>query len=93
MDAFGDPPRVSVTARQAPLPQPGWRLLGFASVGLGAGLFSAESPFLVLAAAFLPACIALIVIALQSDPVGEEAITWRTSATADELVAKEDHHG
>ena len=47
------------------LPQPGWRLLGFASIGLGAGLFTADAPFVVLAAAFVPALIAVIVIAVQ----------------------------
>ena len=47
------------------LPQPGWRLLGFASIGLGAGLFTADAPFVVLAAAFVPALIAMIVIGVQ----------------------------
>ena len=51
------------------LPQPGWRLLGFASIGLGAGLFTADAPFVVLAVAFVPALIAMIVIAVQGTTV------------------------
>lgn len=47
------------------LPQPGWRLLGFASIGLGAGLFTADAPFVVLAAAFVPALVAMMVIAVH----------------------------
>ncbi|MEX2136970.1 MAG: hypothetical protein WEB29_08510 [Chloroflexota bacterium] len=48
------------------LPQPGWRLTGFASIGLGAGLFTADAPFAVLAAAFVPALISMVVIAAHS---------------------------
>ena len=48
------------------LPQPGWRLAGFASIGIGAGLFSADAPFAMLAAAFIPALISLVVIAAQA---------------------------
>lgn len=48
------------------LPQPGWRLTGFASIGIGAGLFSADAPFAMLAAAFVPALISMIVIAAQA---------------------------
>jgi hypothetical protein len=58
------------------LPQPGWRLLGFASIGLGAGLFTADAPFVVLAAAFVPALIAMIGIALQGATL--HAINERT---------------
>ena len=58
------------------LPQPGWRLLGFASIGLGAGLFTADAPFVVLAAAFVPALIAMIVIAVEGATV--HAIDERT---------------
>ena len=47
------------------LPQPGWRLTGFASIGLGAGLFAADAPFVVLGAAFIPAAISMVVIAAQ----------------------------
>ncbi|HET7082806.1 MAG TPA: hypothetical protein VFJ00_03745 [Candidatus Limnocylindria bacterium] len=68
------------------LPQPGWRLLGFASIGLGTGLFTAEMPFVVLAAAFVPALIALVVIAAQatiSPPYAE-----RASRAADEIARK-----
>ncbi len=48
------------------LPQPGWRLTGFASIGIGAGLLTADAPFAVLAAAFIPALISMIVIAAQA---------------------------
>ena len=57
------------TPDSPPLPQPGWRLLGFASIGLGAGLFTADAPFFVLAAAFVPALIAMIVIAVHGATV------------------------
>jgi hypothetical protein len=57
---------VAIRTPDSPrLPQPGWRLLGFASIGLGAGLFTADAPFVVLAAAFVPALIAMIVIGVQ----------------------------
>ncbi|MBA3688099.1 MAG: hypothetical protein H0W81_04620 [Chloroflexi bacterium] len=48
------------------LPQPGWRLTGFASIGLGAGLFTADAPLVVLAAAFIPAVISMVVIAAHA---------------------------
>ncbi len=48
------------------LPQPGWRLTGFASIGIGAGLFTADAPFVVLATAFVPALISMVVIAAQA---------------------------
>ena len=48
------------------LPQPGWRLTGFASIGIGAGLLTADAPFAVLAAAFIPALISMIVVAAQA---------------------------
>lgn len=48
------------------LPQPGLRLTGFASIGIGAGMFTADAPFVVLVAAFAPALISMIVIAAQS---------------------------
>ena len=51
------------------LPQPGWRLLGFASIGLGAGLYTADAPFIILAAAFVPAIIAMMVIAVAGASV------------------------
>jgi hypothetical protein len=61
---------VAIRTPDSPrLPQPGWRLLGFASIGLGAGLFTADAPFVVLAAAFVPALIAMIVIAVQGATV------------------------
>lgn len=51
------------------LPQPGWRLLGFASIGLGAGLYAADTPFIILGAAFVPAIISMIVIAVAGASV------------------------
>lgn len=48
------------------LPQPGWRLTGFASIGLGAGMFTADAPFVMLAAAFIPAVASMVVIAAQA---------------------------
>jgi len=48
------------------LPQPGWRIIGFASIGLGTGLYTADMPFVILAAAFVPAAIAFAVIAAQA---------------------------
>lgn len=60
----------------ARLPQPGWRLIGFASIGLGTGLFSAEVPFVVLAAALVPAVIVMVIIAAQAavyPPIAERA--------------------
>jgi hypothetical protein len=48
------------------LPQPAWRLTGFASIGLGAGLFTADAPVVVLAIAFIPALISMVVIAAQA---------------------------
>ena len=48
------------------LPQPGWRLIGFVSIGLGAGLFTADAPSVLLGAAFLPALISVIVIAVHA---------------------------
>lgn len=64
------------TPDPARLPQPGWRLIGFASIGLGTGLFTAEVPFMVLAAALVPALIAMVIIAAQaavSPPIAERA--------------------
>jgi len=52
-----DPPR---------LPQPGWRLIGFASIGLGTGLFNADVPMVVLVVALVPALIAMAVIAARA---------------------------
>jgi len=69
---------VAIRTPDSPrLPQPGWRLLGFASIGLGAGLFTADAPFALLAAAFLPALIAMIVIAVKGATV--PAIDERTT--------------
>jgi hypothetical protein len=58
---------VAIRTPDSPrLPQPGWRLSGFASIGLGAGLFTADAPLVVLAAAFVPAVISMVVIAAQA---------------------------
>jgi hypothetical protein len=57
---------VAIRTPDSPrLPQPGWRLTGFAFIGLGAGLFTADAPFVVLAAAFVPALISMVVIAVH----------------------------
>lgn len=68
------------------LPQPGWRLLGFASIGLGTGLFTAEMPIVVLAAAFVPALIALVVIAAQATISPRYA--ERASRAVDEIARR-----
>jgi hypothetical protein len=58
---------VAIRTPDSPrLPQPGWRLSGFAFIGLGAGLFTADAPLVVLAAAFVPAVISMVVIAAQA---------------------------
>jgi hypothetical protein len=61
------------------LPQPLLRLTAMASIGVGAGLFSASAPTEVLILTFAPALIAMVVIAVQSifmapepSPVAEE---------------------
>jgi hypothetical protein len=58
------------TPDPAQLPQPGWRLIGFASIGLGTGLYSAEVPVLVFALALVPAVIAMVVIAARATAAG-----------------------
>ena len=72
-----DPPR---------LPQPGWRLVGFTSIGLGAGLFSADVPFVVLAGVLLPALIAMVVIAVQSTV--SPTIAERANRAVDEFARR-----
>lgn len=57
----------------AALPQPGLRLMGVASLGLGAGLYSAEAPLPVLVLAFVPALVAMMVIAVRSSVAGPVA--------------------
>jgi hypothetical protein len=69
-------PEAVRTPQMPRLPQPGWRLLGFASIGLGSGLFTADAPLILLAAAFVPALIALVVITAQAtaaSPIAERA--------------------
>lgn len=56
--------------RASKLPQPGLRLVGIASLGVGTGLFSASTPPEVLAVAFAPAVVALVVVALRSTFAG-----------------------
>jgi hypothetical protein len=68
-DRPADPP--------AELPQPGLRLMGIASLGLGAGLYSAEAPLLVLVLAFVPALVAMAVIAVRSSFAGSAAASGR----------------
>ena len=48
------------------LPQPVMRLTAMASIGVGAGLFSASAPTEVLILTFAPALIAMLVIAVKS---------------------------
>jgi hypothetical protein len=63
----GEESHVAVrTPEPTRLPQPGWRLIGFTSIGVGTGLYTANVPFVVLAAALVPALIALVVIAAQA---------------------------
>jgi hypothetical protein len=65
-----------VTTRPRPadaLPQPGWRLVGVASIGLGSGLYTADMPFEVMALAFAPTMIAMAVIAVKATLVPEIA--------------------
>jgi hypothetical protein len=58
---------VAIRTPDSPrLPQPGWRLTGFTSIGLGAGLFTADAPLVLLAAAFIPAAASMVVIAAQA---------------------------
>jgi len=58
---------VAIRTPDSPrLPQPGWRLTGFASIGLGAGMFTADAPFVMLAAAFIPAVASMVLIAAQA---------------------------
>jgi hypothetical protein len=73
------------TPDPAQLPQPGWRLIGFASIGLGTGLYSAEVPVLVLALALVPAVIAMVVIAARAtvaEPLQSARIDQPTSSRA-----------
>jgi hypothetical protein len=76
---------VAIRTPESPrLPQPGWRLTGFASIGLGAGLFTADAPFIVLAAAFVPALISMIVIAAGA--ARSSAVAEGVPRGVDELV-------
>lgn len=68
------------------LPQPGWRLIGFASIGLGTGLFNADVPFVILAAALLPALIAMAVIAARATV--SPPVTQRARPAADEFARR-----
>ena len=60
--------------------------MGFASIGLGTGLFGADVPFLVQAAAFVPALIALVVVAARG--TASAPIPERASRAADELARR-----
>ena len=68
------------------LPQPGWRLIGFASIGLGTGLFNADVPLAVLAAALVPGLIALAVIAARATL--SPPITQRTRPASGEIARR-----
>jgi len=48
------------------LPQPMLRLMGAASIGIGAGLFSVSAPAQVLLLTFAPAMVAIVLITVQS---------------------------
>ena len=65
------------------LPQPGWRLIGFASIGLGTGLYAADVPFVALAAALVPALLAMVVIAMHG--TAALPITERAGRAPDEI--------
>ena len=65
------------------LPQPGWRLIGFASIGLGTGLYTADVPFVALAAALVPALVAMVVIATHG--IASPPITERAARALDEM--------
>jgi hypothetical protein len=76
------------TDRHSPdaMPQPGLRLLGLASIGVGSGLFNSSMPPEVLVLAFAPAVLAILVIAVQS--------TFAKSAVPSaELISDEERHG
>ena len=60
--------------------------MGFASIGLGTGLFAADVPLLVLAAAFVPAVIAMVVIATQSG--ASAPMAQHASRAADEIAGR-----
>jgi hypothetical protein len=65
---------VAIRTPDSPrLPQPGWRLTGFASIGIGAGLFTADAPLAVLAAAFAPALISMVMIAAHASRGSDSA--------------------
>ena len=49
-----------------PLPQPGWRLLAAASIGIGSGLSTASVPPELLVLGFGPAAVAILVLVLRS---------------------------
>ena len=68
------------------LPQPGWRLIGFASIGLGTGLYNAEVPFVVLAAVLVPALVAMAVIAVGATI--SPPIAARASRASDETARR-----
>jgi hypothetical protein len=75
---------VAIRTPDSPrLPQPGWRLTGFASIGLGAGLFTADAPFIALVAAFVPAVISMAVIAAQAAMAPR--VTERANLAVEEL--------
>jgi len=65
--------------------------MGFASIGLGTGLFSADVPFFLLAAAFVPAVIAMVVIASQAG--ASAPVAQRATRAADEIARRGSHHG
>lgn len=78
LDGTGDPaPR--------PLPQPGWRLLGVASIGIGSGLYTASAPPALLLFTLAVTAIALLVICIRT--------MVRLDADPVETKSKEAGHG
>ena len=76
------------TRRHSPgaLPQPGLRLLGIASIGVGSGLYNSSLPPEILILAFAPAVIAILVIAVHSTFAGP-------AGASAEATSEEERHG
>ena len=49
-----------------PLPQPGWRLLGVASIGVGSGLYTASAPPALLLLTLAVTVVALLAICIRT---------------------------
>ena len=53
-------------ADRSPLPQPGWRILGVASIGIGSGLYTASAPPALLVLAVAVAAVALVAVCIRT---------------------------